>query len=184
MDYILVNKKWRNTVKDAQAYNSFSSTGSDHRVVIAKLKLSLRCSKTPKRDNTYDWSTLQHEKNLQDLYTVTVRNRYAELQGEEETITETCDHLIKENSESAEKHIPPKGKHKKKLTAKDPRIIAARERMNKASFTYQKDSTETNRLNLQDEKSNFQKAYNQVMEEDLDQMIREVEEANTDSAGI
>ena len=101
------------------------------------------------------------------------------MQGEEETITETYEHLIKANSEAAEKLIPPKGKSKKKLTAKDPRIIAARERMNKASFTYQKDSTEPNRLNLQDEKSNFQKAYNQVMEEDLDQMIREVEDADT-----
>ena len=33
VDFILVNSKWKNSVKNCEAYNSFSSMGSDHRIV-------------------------------------------------------------------------------------------------------------------------------------------------------
>ncbi|XP_062599773.1 craniofacial development protein 2-like [Saccostrea cucullata] len=42
LDYILVRQKWRNSVHNAEAYNSFSTVKSDHRIVSAKIKLSLR----------------------------------------------------------------------------------------------------------------------------------------------
>ena len=41
LDYILFRKKWRNSNKDSRSYSSFSSIGSDHRVVSATIKLSL-----------------------------------------------------------------------------------------------------------------------------------------------
>ena len=41
IDYILVNRKWKNSVKDIEAFNHYSSLGSDHRVVTMKIKLSL-----------------------------------------------------------------------------------------------------------------------------------------------
>ena len=40
IDYILINKKWKNSFKNVEAYSSFASTGSDHKIVIARLKLS------------------------------------------------------------------------------------------------------------------------------------------------
>ena len=49
IDYILIKKKWRNSLKDTVVSNSFSSLGSDHRAVICKVKLSLRKQKTPPR---------------------------------------------------------------------------------------------------------------------------------------
>ena len=33
LDYILVRKKWRNSVHNTEAYNSFKTVGSDHRIV-------------------------------------------------------------------------------------------------------------------------------------------------------
>ncbi|XP_068697428.1 craniofacial development protein 2-like [Montipora foliosa] len=48
LDYILVRRKWRNSVQDVEAYNTFSTMGSDHRVVCAKIKFSLRVSKVAK----------------------------------------------------------------------------------------------------------------------------------------
>ena len=33
LDYILVRRKWRNSILNAEPYSSFSSVGSDHRVV-------------------------------------------------------------------------------------------------------------------------------------------------------
>ena len=49
LDYVLVRKKWRNSVKNTEPYNFFSSLGSDHRVVVSDIKLSLRTAKTPPR---------------------------------------------------------------------------------------------------------------------------------------
>lgn len=45
LDFILVRKKWRNSIKDCRAYSSFSSVGSDHRIISATVKLSFRVSK-------------------------------------------------------------------------------------------------------------------------------------------
>ena len=74
VDFILVNRKWKNSVKNCEAYNTFSSMGSDHRIVSAKIKLSLRTSKSPQPEPRYDWSAL-----INRLYTVAVKNRYESL---------------------------------------------------------------------------------------------------------
>ena len=39
LDYIFFRKKWRNSIKDSRSYSSFSSIGSDHRIVSATIKL-------------------------------------------------------------------------------------------------------------------------------------------------
>ena len=46
VDYILINTKWKNSALNCEAYNTFSTVGSDHRIVTAKLRLSLRQSKS------------------------------------------------------------------------------------------------------------------------------------------
>ena len=47
LDYILVRNKWKNSIKKAQAYSSFASVGSDHKIVSCTINLSLRASKKP-----------------------------------------------------------------------------------------------------------------------------------------
>ena len=42
INYILINKRWKNFVHNVEAYNSFSSLGSDHRLLTARIRLSLR----------------------------------------------------------------------------------------------------------------------------------------------
>ena len=39
IDYILINRKWKNSVKNVEAYSTFSSIGSDHRIVTAELNV-------------------------------------------------------------------------------------------------------------------------------------------------
>ncbi len=46
LDYIIVNQKWKNSVTNAEPYSSFSSVGSDHRIVTMSVALSLRTPKT------------------------------------------------------------------------------------------------------------------------------------------
>ena len=59
IDYILINRKWKNSVKNVEVYSSFTSIGSDHRIVTAKIKLSLRKTRETVRKNIYDWSVLR-----------------------------------------------------------------------------------------------------------------------------
>ena len=52
LDYILIRKKWINSVKNSRVYSTFNSVLSDHRIVSAKIQLSLRCpKKTPWEPN-------------------------------------------------------------------------------------------------------------------------------------
>ncbi|KAJ8361779.1 hypothetical protein AAFF_G00422150 [Aldrovandia affinis] len=46
LDYILVRRKWRKSILNAESYSTFDSVGSDHRVVAARLRLSLRVPKS------------------------------------------------------------------------------------------------------------------------------------------
>ena len=45
LDYIFLNKKWKNSAMNCRAYNTFDSVKSDHRIVTAKFRLSLRANK-------------------------------------------------------------------------------------------------------------------------------------------
>ena len=50
IDYVLINKKWKNSAMNSEAYSSFEGVPSDHRIVTAKIRLSLR--KNTKRTAT------------------------------------------------------------------------------------------------------------------------------------
>ena len=42
IDYVLINKKWKNSALNCEAYSSFEGVSTDHRIVTAKIRLSLR----------------------------------------------------------------------------------------------------------------------------------------------
>ena len=42
IDYVFINKKWKNSAMNCEAYSSFEGVSSDHRIVMAKIRLSLR----------------------------------------------------------------------------------------------------------------------------------------------
>ena len=62
----LLNRKWRNGVKDCQAYDSFSTVYSDHKIVSTKLCLSLWANGKP---------TAKHSNfDLREAYNVEVKD--------------------------------------------------------------------------------------------------------------
>ena len=69
LDHILVRKKWQNSIRDCRPYSYFSSVGSDHRIVSAKVKLSLRVSKKSPPDpmKAIDWKKVANDKDLSSL---------------------------------------------------------------------------------------------------------------------
>ena len=42
IEYVFINRKWKNSAMNCEAYSSFTGVSSDHRIVTAKLWLSLR----------------------------------------------------------------------------------------------------------------------------------------------
>ena len=181
IDYILINKKWKNSVHDCEAYNSFSSMGSDHRLVTAKIRLSLRTSKSPALKKKYDWSVLRNTTHLQELYTITVRNRYAGLCCENDNVTEQYGKFVQANAEAAEKLIPVKKKTKRKKHAEERKVVEARAAVENAFITYQKDPSTETQHHLQEKKVKLKKAYEEIEEEELNDMITEVENADSRS---
>ena len=177
VDFILVNKKWKNSIKDCEAYNTFSSIGSDHRIVTAKVKLSLRTAKAPQLKPKYDRSALRNPE-ISELYTIAVRNKYEALCQEDETVTETYAHLMKANEEAAKEYIPVKKRRKRRTAAQDPHIEEARKQVQTASDSYMKQPTEKNREGLSTAKEELQNTYDKIAEEELEKAIREVEMAD------
>ena len=102
LDYILVRRKWKNSLLNAEAYSTFAGVGSDHRIVSARIRLSLRKSKTLPKRKQYDWKALSSDRDLQNRYSVEVRNRFPPLEDTEETATERYERFINANKEQAE----------------------------------------------------------------------------------
>ena len=179
IDYILINHKWKNCVKNVEAYSTFASIGSDHRVLTARVKLSLRIARTPARSKVYDWGILRTDEDLQQLYSVKLQNRYEELNIENDNnVTNKYLNLIKANEDAASNLLPIKKRSKKKSTANDPRIVSARNNVNEAFEKYGTDPSVENHVALQHEKEQLKNRYDQAFEEELMGLISQVEAAD------
>ena len=66
LDYILVRKKWINSIKNSRAYCSFEGIQSDHRIVSCRCQISYRKSKSPAKDpmKSIDWKSVVRDYNL------------------------------------------------------------------------------------------------------------------------
>ena len=128
-------------MKNAEAYSTFASVGSDHRIVSARIKLSLRKSEKIPRKKQYDWKTLSTDTSLQEKSAVEVRNRFEVLEDKEESATDKNDRFIKANKEAAEKIIPVRKRAKKTRFSSDPRVAKARDEIKDAYSVYQQNTS-------------------------------------------
>ena len=180
VDYILIRRKWKNSVKNCEAYNTFSSVGSDHRILTATLKLSLRVTKKQSIGNVYDWTALRNP-DLQQAYTIAVRNRYEQLCVEGETVTDSYQHLIDASEEASSKLLPKRKSRSRSKKSSNPRIVAAREKVNAAFNAYAQSPTADNHVTLQKEKQELQVEYTTAEEEEIEETIQSIEAANAQS---
>ena len=108
LDYILINKKWINSVLNCKAYFSFERVSSDHRIVLAKIRLSVRRNKKQSVETTrYYWSSLNNTP-ISNKYSVTVRNKFDTLQDISETPTpnDEYENYVTAHMEAAAEGIP------------------------------------------------------------------------------
>ena len=85
------------SVLNSEAYSTFASVGSDHQVVTARIRLSLRATKSPSAKKHYDWKLLRNDAELQSRFRVELRNQYSELYDESSNVTEQYDTLVQAN---------------------------------------------------------------------------------------
>ena len=80
IDYVFINGKWKNSAMNCEAYSSFEGVSSDHRIVTAKIWLSLRKNATRTATTKhYDWALLNN-RDIRDKYALELRNRFETLQ--------------------------------------------------------------------------------------------------------
>ena len=88
---------------NCQAYSSFSSVGSDHRVVSCSIRLSLRQSKKPKPNpmKEVDWKYVSATPEVSSAFTLEVRNHYDALSQPDDDIETSYNNLISTTQEVA-----------------------------------------------------------------------------------
>ena len=184
IDYVITRKKWRNSVTNSEAYQSFKSIGSDHRIVSATVRLSLRADKQKvKKKVKYEWRDLANNNELQEKYAVEIKNRFQVLESDEETATERYYRFTQANDKAAEVCLTQvKRKTKKAEKSMDPRVIQAREEMSTAYDTFLADNSNSDqtREEYQQRKAALYTTYQLLEEEEIAKKIQEVEQAHED----
>ena len=180
VDYILIRRKWKNSLHNCEAYNSFSSVGSDHRILTAKLKLSLRKNSTQAKKTQYDWSILKN-KDASTEYSKAVREKFNELQSENTTATELYENFIEANNIISKKMIPRIRANRKTNTTYDHRIQELREKVEIAYSKHTLSNTNESYEELVKAKDNLRNMYMNIESNALQKATEQVELTNQES---
>ena len=86
-DYILINKKWNNSILNCETHSSFEGVSSDHKIVTAKIQLNLQNDVARTTTTVHYDRSLLNNKDIRDKYTLTLRNKFNALQEISETPT-------------------------------------------------------------------------------------------------
>lgn len=179
LDYILVRKKWRNSVLNAEPYHTFCTVGSDHRVVSMRVRLSLRVPK-PSHRTRYDWKLFSASHELQEQYTVEVRNRFGVLGGGEDA-NGKYQRFVEANRRAMEACVPVKERKKRVSFLKHPEIVRARNIMEAASLKSSAASSEEDNQQLKEAKALLYNTYDNLKEQEIRAKIQRVENLSSDS---
>ena len=158
IDYVFINKKWKNSAMNCEAYSSFEGVSSDHRIVTAKLRLSLRKNaKWTATTKHYDWALLNN-RDIRDKYVLELRNRFETLQEktEKSTPNDEYENFVEAHLEAASKCIPTKPRTKYRVPWETLAVREKRALVKTASKSYRKNPTNTNAPKL--EKAQYQLA--------------------------
>ena len=80
IDDVFINKKWKNSAMNCEAYSSFEGVSSDHRIVTPKIRLSLRKNATRTATTKhYNWALLNN-RDIKDKYIVELGKKFETLQ--------------------------------------------------------------------------------------------------------
>ena len=150
IDYVFINKKWKNSAINCEAYSSFEGVSSDHRIITAKIRLSLRKNATRTATTKhYAWALLNN-RDIRDKYVLELRNRFETLQEKTEkgTPNDEYENFVYALLEAAANCIPTKPRTKYRVPWETLAVRDKRVHVKTASKSYRKNPTNTNALKL------------------------------------
>ena len=186
LDYMLINKKWKNSVLNCEAYNSFEGVSSDHRIVSSKIRLSLRANK-PLTNNSprYDWSTLE-DPNICNLYSVKVTNQYNALNNliENPSPNILYENFINAHIDAAKEYIPLKPKIKRRVPWESDAIIEKRKQLKEAATRENSTPSRANTILRQEKQKELTNLYDEEQKKYIQSKIDTIQNthANRQSA--
>ena len=174
LDYILMRTKWINSITNVEAYCTFSSFGSDQRIVSSKVRLILRANrKTLPRKLRYNWPLFKSDMSLQEKYAIEIKNRFI-LQGDED-ISDTYERFIDINAEVTRELVPLLIKTKKMCPSIENTVSRAREDTRIVNREYEDNPNETNQHNNTESRNKLYTAYTHIVVDTLEEKIKQIE---------
>ena len=146
IDNVFINKKWKNSAINCGAFSSFEGVSSDHRIVTAKIRLTLRKNATRTATTKhYDWALLNN-RDIRDKYVVELRNRFETLKEKTEkgTPNDEYENFVHAHREAAAKCIPTKPRTKYRVPWETLAMREKRAHVITAPKSYRKNPTNTN----------------------------------------
>ncbi len=165
LDYILVRKKWRNSILNAEPYSTFSSVGSDHRVVSMRVRLSLRAPK-PSPKIRHDWKAFSNDPGLQTRYTEEVRKRFRQLDKGAEPSSEYR-RFVAANEEVTRLCVPVMDRTRTSLRSRHPEVVVARAKVEEARLNFEREPSVGRREELNEAKQLLFSTYDTIKGEEL-----------------
>ena len=110
---VYINKKWNNSILNCEAYSSFEGVSSDHRIVMAKIRLRLRRNAAQTTTVHYDWSLLNN-RDIGNKYMLTLRNKFDAPQ-EIPTANNKYENFVNVHIEAVAEYIPTKQRAKPRV---------------------------------------------------------------------
>ena len=117
MHCVYINKKWKNCTLKCEAYSFFEGVSSDHRLVTAKIRLSLRRNTTRTTTTVHYDKSLLNNRDITDQYALTLRNKFDALQEKTETRTpnDEYENFMNTHLEASAECIPTKQRPKPRV---------------------------------------------------------------------
>ena len=164
--HTLVNRKWRNSLKDVRVYRG-ADVGSDHNLTISTIKFSLAALRRQKKQAKYDSAKLL-EGDVLDCFDATIGGRFhalAELDEEIADINEEWSNFTSAVNDAAKEHHGHKKRQRTDWISPQSRELIKKRKESRASLDDEyRDLNRQTRASLRNDK----KAWYSKIADDLE----------------
>ena len=161
---------------NCEAYSSFEGVSSDHRIVTAKIRLSLRKNATQTTTTIhYDWALLDN-KDIREKYVIALRNKFdARQKTETRTPNDGYENFVNAHLEAEEKYIPITDRTKSRVSWETLAV-----RVKRAHVKDVKNPTNTNALKLKKAQNELVNIYIKEQTEYIQKQIEKIRDSMED----
>ena len=150
----MYRKRWRNSIINCQAYSSSNPIGSDHRIVVATIQLSLRKSRPKSRKKLY-WHAVTVDRDLSSLLDNEIDSKFSAIPACQQTYTNFVNIATKVGTEL----LPPKPPRPTKSIDQAP-VVSARLA-----------TLRSNIRNVQDTQRNLRRSFDKCEDERINKTL-------------